>query len=56
MKPKKTFMKSFEKEKEKEKDNNENKEIDEDKDIKFIMVKKDRNDNLRNGKANIIYS
>ena len=48
MKPKHTFMKSFEKEKEKE--YNENKEMEEDKDIKFIMVKKDNknDDNLKN--------
>ena len=54
MKPKKTFMKSFEKEK--EKDNNENKEMDEDKDIKFIMAKKDRNDNPKNIYDNINYN
>ena len=50
MKPKHTFIKSFEKEK--EKDNNENKEIDEDKDIKFTMVKKDNNDNPKNDNIN----
>ena len=50
MKPKYTFIKSFEKEK--EKDNNENKEIDEDKDIKFTMVKKDNNDNPKNDNIN----
>ena len=52
MKPKHTFMKSFEKEKEKEKDNNENKDIDEDKNIKFIMVKKDKNDNSKYANVN----